>query len=344
MGKDDFFSKNGTVQQQCESMPKLTVTFLPGLRYSKRLLNATIMTSPIRKILVPTDFSTLSACCLHFGERLAGQSGASILLLHVVEQDNHHTLSSTGEIQRDPMEDVFTLKMLEKSRYQLADMAEKEMDSRIPVHYQVLVGNPAEQIIQAVQDTAADLVVIGASGAGWLDRLLVGSTTEQVVQAAACPVITLKCSIGKDTPLRHIVFAPDPEEDQTGVIEELKKLQKLLDACLHVVVINTPDAFESSKVLAERLRHFVATYGLENTTTHIYDELNAEDGLYGFANEIDADVLAFSSHRQSRLLRVLSPHSTQNIVNHSTRPVWTFNPAMAAAKEKTEEDGYNCAL
>jgi hypothetical protein len=63
-----------------------------------------------------------------------------------------------------------------------------------------------------------------------------------------------------------------------------------------------------------------------------------EDGLFGFASEINADVLAFANHRQSRLLRVLSPHSTQNIVSHSTRPVWTFNPAIAAEKEKAEED------
>jgi nucleotide-binding universal stress UspA family protein len=170
---------------------------------------------------VPTDFSSLSTCSLRFAERLAAKSGASILLLHVVEQDNHHSISSTGEIQWNAIEDVFTLKMMEKSRYQLADMAEKEVDNSIPVHYQVLVGNPGEQIIQAVEENQIDLVVIGASGAGWLDRLLVGSTTEQVVQAVACPVITLKCSIGKDTPLRHIVFAPDPEEDQTRVVEEL---------------------------------------------------------------------------------------------------------------------------
>jgi nucleotide-binding universal stress UspA family protein len=103
-------------------------------------------------------------------------------------------------------------------------------------------------------------------------------------------------------------------------------------------MVNTPDAFESSKVLGDRLRQFAVTHGLENFEIHICNDLNVEEGLFAFASEIDADVMAIASHHQTRLLRVLSPNSTQNIVSHSTRPVWTFNPAIASAKEKAEED------
>jgi nucleotide-binding universal stress UspA family protein len=301
------------------------------------------MTTPISKILVPTDFSPLATCSYQFALRLAARSGASVHLLHVVEGGSHYTLSSIGEVLHDPMDDLFTLKMMEKGQDQLAALARQAADGPAAVHYQVQVGQPGEVILRTILENAVDLVVVGASGGNWLDRLLVGSTTEQVVQRAACPVITLKCGIG-DAQFRDIVFTIDPDENQACVVEELKKLQQLTGARLNLLLVNTPDAFESSKVSRERLRQFVATYHLENYATHVYDDDRVEDGLFHFAEEIGADLLAFGTHRQPRLLGVLSPGSEQRTINHATRPVWTFNPEMAAARLKSEEDNYNCLL
>jgi nucleotide-binding universal stress UspA family protein len=301
------------------------------------------MATSIQKILVPTDFSPLAACSFQFALRLAAQSGASVHLLHVVEEGSRYSLSSTGEVLRDPMNDLFTLKMLEKGRDRLAEMAEKESAGAVPVYYQVQVGDAAEAILNTIPDQAIDLVVIGAAGGNWLDRLLVGSTTEQVVQRAACPVITLKCGVGQ-APLRNIVFAVDPDEDQACVISALKPLQRLLGATLHLLLVNTPGTFESSKVSRDRLRHFVVTHGVENYATHVYDEASLEDGLFGFAEDTGADLLAFGTHHQSRLLWVLGSSRQQHIVNHATRPVWTFNPEMAVARAKPAEDNYNCLL
>lgn len=154
------------------------------------------MTTPIRKILVPTDFSPLATCSFRFALRLAARSGAFVYLLHVVEAGSYSTFSSIGEVLHDPLDDLFTLKMMQKGRQQLADLADQEGSESVPVHYQVLAGNPAGVILEAITENDIDLVVTGASGGNWLDRLLVGSVTEQVVQRAACPVVTLKCNAG----------------------------------------------------------------------------------------------------------------------------------------------------
>ena len=302
------------------------------------------MTTPIRKILVPTDFSSLATCSFRFALRLAAKSGASVQLLHVVEEGSHYTFSSIGEVLHDPMADLFTLKMMQKAREQLADLVAQEGSEAVPVSYQVQAGNPASLILETITENGIDLVVIGASGGNWLDRLLVGSTTEQVVQRAACPVVTLKCSAGELSQFREFVFAVDPDEDQACVVEELKKMQQLTGARLNLLLVNTPAAFESSKISRERLRDFVAAHGLDNYGTHVYDDKSLEEGLFHFAEEIGADLLALGTHHQSRLLGVLSPNGERNIINHATWPVWTFNPAMAAARLKSAEDNYNCLL
>jgi nucleotide-binding universal stress UspA family protein len=113
------------------------------------------MTTPIRKILVPTDFSPLAGCSFRFALRLAARSGASVHLLHVVEAGSHSTFSSIGEVLHDPMDDLFTLKMLEKGQRQLAGLAEKEADGPVPVHYQAQVGNPAAVILEMIRKTTS---------------------------------------------------------------------------------------------------------------------------------------------------------------------------------------------
>jgi hypothetical protein len=80
-------------------------------------------------------------------------------------------------------------------------------------------------IIGAITENAIDLVVIGASGTDWLDQLLIGFTTESVVQTAPCPVITLKCNTENISQFQRIFFTVDPDEEQARVVEELKKLQ-----------------------------------------------------------------------------------------------------------------------
>ncbi len=134
-------------------------------------------------------------------------------------------MSSTEEILQDFPVDPDILEQIEKANRQLIDLARSKTNPTVDVKHIVLVGNPAELILETVREYHIDLVVIGATRANWLDRLLVGSTTERVIQNAACPVITLKCSIENVAGLRHIVFAFNPDEDQSWVVAELKKLQ-----------------------------------------------------------------------------------------------------------------------
>lgn len=56
----------------------------------------------------------------------------------------------------------------------------------------VLEGRPADQIVQAARDNDCDLIVVGCQGRSGLDRLLMGSVSQQVVVQAACPVLVVK--------------------------------------------------------------------------------------------------------------------------------------------------------
>ena len=55
-----------------------------------------------------------------------------------------------------------------------------------------LEGRPADTIIQAARDNDCDLIVVGNQGRSGLERILMGSVSQQVVTHARCPVLVVK--------------------------------------------------------------------------------------------------------------------------------------------------------
>jgi nucleotide-binding universal stress UspA family protein len=53
-------------------------------------------------------------------------------------------------------------------------------------------GDSVEEIIQFAEESGADLIVMATHGRGGLSHILMGSTAEQVIRKAPCPVLTLK--------------------------------------------------------------------------------------------------------------------------------------------------------
>jgi nucleotide-binding universal stress UspA family protein len=53
-------------------------------------------------------------------------------------------------------------------------------------------GKPYRQILDVAQDEDADLIVIGVHGRSPMDIMFFGSTANQVVRRASCPVLTIR--------------------------------------------------------------------------------------------------------------------------------------------------------
>jgi nucleotide-binding universal stress UspA family protein len=58
----------------------------------------------------------------------------------------------------------------------------------------VVEGSPADAILQTASREDARLIVMGIQARGALDRLIFGSTTRRVMQAATCPVLSIRAS------------------------------------------------------------------------------------------------------------------------------------------------------
>ena len=162
--------------------PVLTVP--PHVRCRSRL--------PFRRLLCATDFSEASSFAAQFAMSLAGESGACLTLLHVLEWPWHEPPQPS--IEELPAEQGFALAMF---RRESEERARKELDALVRetqprVRAAVVSGTPYEQVLAAAAAESADLIVLGVGRRSALNLTLLGSTANHVVRAAACPVLTLR--------------------------------------------------------------------------------------------------------------------------------------------------------
>ncbi len=144
---------------------------------------------PVRKILVPIDFSHHSQEAIRWAVDLAQRYDAtSLTLVHVIQPIPWPTspdgmLAMTGELITQ-MRDALAL-ALEGARREVAAKG-------VPVETALLDGVPSTEVVELARRGGFDLIVIGTHGRTGIKHALLGSVAEKVVRKASCPVLTVR--------------------------------------------------------------------------------------------------------------------------------------------------------
>ena len=150
---------------------------------------------PFRRIACAIDFSEWSSAALAVAASLAQESGARLDLVHVLEWPWHEPPPPVfAEL---PPEQAAALaefrRYLETSATtRLESIASELTVERSAVAVFVVHGKPYVQLLRLAADVGADLIVLGVHGRNPIDLAVFGSTTNQVVRRATCPVLTLR--------------------------------------------------------------------------------------------------------------------------------------------------------
>jgi len=279
----------------------------------------------MKTILVPTDFSEQAQVALDLASSIAKKNSATVQLLSVVEAPQGTSFSAMGEVTApDGMDSMFFAQLLKRQRERLEKLVKDDKYQDISLEGEVEIGNPFENISKTIADRDVDLVVMGTQGSSGMEEILVGSNTEKVVRRAKCPVLTVKKAVDTSA-IKDIVFATNLRHTEEKLMKELLELQKLFDAKLHILCVNTPSTFETDRFYREGMQNLVNKYNISNYTMNVYNDDVEEDGIVFFAEDINADMIALATHGRSGIRHLLSGSIAEDIVNHAKRPVWTFS-------------------
>lgn len=159
----------------------------------------------IKKILTPTDFSSISVPAIGYALSLAKDHAAEVSVLHAVSTDVMKErfsdryvpggLAAPAEapisVARPPdIESIF-----ERKKQVLYNFLEQkitpELLRAVKVNAVIKLGKVVEEIVAVAKEEQCDLIVMTSHG-GRLRRLFHGSFTDRVVRQAPCPVLSIQ--------------------------------------------------------------------------------------------------------------------------------------------------------
>jgi nucleotide-binding universal stress UspA family protein len=138
------------------------------------------------RLLVALDLSDCSRLALAAALTVARHAPTELVVISVLERSSAHPEEAMGETEAL----VSELHKLVQSV--LDEQHEGTLPDGARVHYTVVRGSPADEIIAQATAHRSDTVVIGTHGRTGLDRLLTGSVAERIVRHAPCSVFTVK--------------------------------------------------------------------------------------------------------------------------------------------------------
>ncbi len=145
-----------------------------------------------KRIAVAIDGSKTSDMALCEAINLAGESGSTLLLLHVCEE--MPVMWQPDAMNVVPIQDIMQAiadagsALLEKHKGLVASQG-------IPVETKLVAtegGRTGGVISEEAQKWAADLLVIGTHGRKGFEHLLMGSVAEGVIRTASMPVLLVR--------------------------------------------------------------------------------------------------------------------------------------------------------
>lgn len=140
-----------------------------------------------RHILLPTDFSGLSDVAAQRALQLAEQHGASLHVMHAVDDIIYYNEAYDPIVAESPLPDDFFMIQAEEHMQKFSERNRFDGKAEITTQW----GNPKRSIISLAHELDIDLIVMGAHGRHGLSGLM-GSVSTAVLHKVSCDVLIVR--------------------------------------------------------------------------------------------------------------------------------------------------------
>ncbi len=284
----------------------------------------------MKRILVATDFSERSDRAVRRATLLAKTSGASLSLVHVIDDDQPRRILRAEQQAAEAV-------LAEQTR-SLREIDGLECASRI------VLGDPFEGITAAVREDDADLLVIGPHRRQVLRDVFVGTTAERTIRASDRPV--LMANGIPAGPHRHILVAVDLSGCSCDAVRAVQNLGLEAKAAVSVVHIfdapaaglmvrasSTEDeiqdylADEEERASGE-LAAFLQDLDLKPMQRFLkHNESSIAYTICAAAREVSADLIVVGTHGRTGIVKTLLGSVAAETLRSSDRDVMAVPPS-----------------
>ncbi|MFY9154466.1 MAG: universal stress protein [Prolixibacteraceae bacterium] len=150
----------------------------------------------MKKVLIALDYNPSAQKVAETGYLLAKAMKAEVVLLHVITDSGYYSAVTHGSIMGFPgymdpgLTNVTQPEILRKKSFDFLDQTKKHLKDET-IESEVIEGYAAAGILKIAKKINADLVVIGSHSKRWLEKILVGSVTEEVLRDSTIPLFII---------------------------------------------------------------------------------------------------------------------------------------------------------
>ncbi|RNL56045.1 universal stress protein [Pedobacter jejuensis] len=278
----------------------------------------------MKKILIATDFSVAADDAARYAIQLAQAVRTDTILLNAAAI----TTDSPVEILW-PMEDYQTL--IKRTDIRLKDLSEVLLERMHATSENTLIlpkiaiksdlGSVTDLLRETVQQEGIGLVVMGLSGAGNMKRLILGSSSRDIIDSADYPVLLIPKGTAYK-PIRKIAFATDLCVEDMDSIQSLADFAGLLHAELPIVHVIGRNI---NKGMTGRINAFLTELKNKIIYDRIYYENvyqgKVEDGLGWLKNHGETDLLVMIHRRHGVMNDFVHGSHAQKMARETKLPL-----------------------
>jgi nucleotide-binding universal stress UspA family protein len=286
----------------------------------------------MQKIMIATDFSERSDRALRRATLLAKEAGASLTIVHVVDDDRPRRI-----VEHDRKDAETLLRELQATVQRVDGLA---------CEARVILADPFAGIIQATAEAAPDLLVIGPHRRQFLRDAFVGTTAERTIRSVACPALMVNAApVG---PYHHVLQTTDCSEGSRAAMQRFAGLKfgsHAVHSVLHVFdapalrlslahSMSRDDQEEyvhQERTTAESaLAQFLASCGIRDTAQFVrHDETTTANEILKAATELKADLIVVSTRGKGGLARMVLGSVAEKVLRSSPVDVLAIPPERA---------------
>lgn len=272
----------------------------------------------LANILVATDFTETSDRALEHALTLARTYNSKIFLAHII-----------------PVDHMMAPELVEVAREQLSGAAREGMSRTVaPGRF---IGVSHEEIIQEgalwpsiealIGKYGINLIVVGTHRKGYVKKLLIGSSAEEIFRQARIPVLTVGPDVLREpyycVELKHILFATDfgpGVERQATYAFSLAQEHRSRITLLHVE--QRPD--EEQSIMHQMLELIPPGVGLHCLPLFRVERGDPVKRILEVAEDINADLIILGAKKRTSLAGHLPHTKAYQVISAASCPVLTI--------------------
>lgn len=267
------------------------------------------MKTKIKHILIPTDFSGFSNRAFQFACKIAGKAEAKITLFHVVEPPYNFAVAVEG-----------MLELMEKNAFKRMKLMAGTCEAGIEIKNEVRHGRTSREILNYVETSGADIVVMGSRGQSGLSQAVLGSVSAAIAHESPVPLFVIP-EESTEAEISTLLFATNFREKDPVNFVYTSSIAGLIDSAVSIVHVSPTIDFET------RIRHLGFTDVLREETGNksldieLVENENLLIGLADYITKNRVSGIVLNRYKKSVVQKLFGKDHTDEMLTYADLPL-----------------------